>query len=79
MAVCCKAVRPPVNSKAMAKKDWVAPQAIFLSAGGFKSPLEVIIPKTKVAESAEVMKKIKRRINAVKERKLPIGKWLNIK
>lgn len=52
---------PPDKIRAKAIMAKRMPQKIFLSFGGSKLPSEVIIARTKVAEFAEVTKKVNNR------------------
>lgn len=54
--VFCKAVNPFTESKITAIVDWIKPQISFTLFGGVNEPFVDCIPRTKVAESAEVMK-----------------------
>ena len=51
-------LRPPDQSKTAAATDWTIPQANFTEFEGFKLPFVVKVPKTNVAESAEVIKNV---------------------
>lgn len=57
MAVCI-AFNPPDSIKTTADADKKNPQTTFTIFGGFKLPLVVCIPKTNVAESADVTKNV---------------------
>ena len=72
------ATSPPLKSSTMAINDNIAPQMIFILLSGFKSPCRENIPITKVAESAEVTKKVIIRIVATKEAIFPKGKWASV-
>lgn len=54
--VFCKAVSPLTDNKITAMTDKVIPQASFTLFGGVIEPFVDNIPRTNVAESAEVMK-----------------------
>ena len=58
--------------------DWMTPQMIFTLFGGVNEPYVDCMPNTKVAESAEVMKKHAIRITAITEIMNDIGIELNI-
>lgn len=49
---------PPVYNRTAAIADCIRPQVIFTVVGGDMDPFVVCIPKTKVAESAGVMKNV---------------------
>lgn len=68
------ATRPPLNSSTIAIIDKMVPQIIFILISGFRSPFRENIPMTKVAESAEVTKKVIIRMVAIKEITLPMGR-----
>lgn len=54
----CRAFNPPDHSRINAAADTRIPHTIFVVFGGFKLPLVVCIPRTNVAESAEVIKNV---------------------
>src|SRR5699024_5131018 len=54
--VFCKAVKPLTESKMTAIVDWIKPQMSLTLFGGVNEPFVDCIPRTKVAESADVMK-----------------------
>ena len=54
----CRASKPPASRREVANKDWTKPHRIFLLLEGFRSPSEVNIPSIKVAEFADVIKKV---------------------
>lgn len=54
----CKAVSPPDQSRTNAAADTRIPHTILVMFGGFRLPFVVCIPRTKVAESAEVIKNV---------------------
>ena len=54
--VFCKAVSPLTESKISAMVDWITPQMSFTLFGGVNEPFVDCIPRTNVAESADVMK-----------------------
>lgn len=58
IAIVCNPWRPPLSNRIMAIADWRTPQMILILFLGLRSPLEESIPRTKVAESAEVIKKV---------------------
>lgn len=63
----CRAWRPPERSRAVAKSAWTIPQISCFCDDGFKSPCEESIPSTKVAEFAEVIKKVPSRTTVISE------------
>lgn len=54
--VFCKAVSPLTDSKIIAIDDWIIPQTSLTTLGGVKDPFVDCMPRTNVAESADVMK-----------------------
>ena len=54
--VFCNAVSPLTDNKITAIVDWMMPQMSFTLFGGVNEPFVDCIPRTNVAESAEVMK-----------------------
>ncbi len=58
IAAVCKASKPPTYNKIEAKAAKTIPQIILMRFGGFKLPCVVNIPKTNVAESADVIKNV---------------------
>ena len=54
--VFCKAVSPLTDSKMSAIDDWIIPQTSLTMLGGVKDPFVDCIPRTNVAESADVIK-----------------------
>ena len=73
MELVCRAFKPPANIRAKAIKAWRTPHITFVLMSGFKSPFLDIIPRTKVAESADVMKKVQRRTTVTMEMMWPKG------
>ena len=59
MVAVCTAFRPPAISNAKAMAETNTPQMILVRFFGFTSPSVLMVANTKVAESPEVMKKIK--------------------
>lgn len=59
------------DQKAIAIAAWIAPQRIFLAEVGFMSPSEEGMPRTKVPEFAEVMKKVSSSTRATTHRAKP--------
>lgn len=74
--ILCNASRPPENSRTAAADDWIIPQPILIPVGGSILPRVVIMPSTKVAESAEVTKNIIKRTMDSKESTDPRDIWL---
>src|SRR5699024_11621914 len=72
--VFCYGVSPPTCMKISAIADWAKPSAVFTEFGGDKEPLVDCIPKTNVAESAEVMKKIIRSKSAIMDKGIDKGR-----
>ena len=54
--VFCKAVSPLTESKMSAIVDWIIPQVSLTVFGGVNEPFVDCMPRTNVAESADVMK-----------------------
>ena len=54
----CRAVKPSADNKITAIEDCAIPQTTFTIFDGFKEPFVVCIPRTNVAESADVIKKV---------------------
>ena len=63
----------PDRIKANATTAIRIPQNIFLLFCGFRFPSEVSMDSTKVAESAEVMKKIISKTMAINDKTIPNG------
>lgn len=76
IAIVLTASSPPANRKTTADPAVISPHVILRFHDGFDLPLLLSIPNTNVAESAEVIKKIKisKRANILK--KLPSGNSL---
>ena len=55
----CRAFNPPVNRRTLEMAAINTPHTIFTLLRGFRAPLEVILAIIYVAESAEVMRKVK--------------------
>ncbi len=55
----CMPCRPPVPNKIAEIAAKMIPKINVTKKGGFKFPFVVCIPRTKVAESAEVTKNVK--------------------
>src|SRR5699024_9895743 len=71
-------VSPPANNSTYAIAANASPQTIFINPDGFNVPYAVCIPKTKVAESAEVIKNEAINANAIIDSINPNGNSLNI-
>ncbi len=73
----CRAVNPPCHNKTAAVPDCTTPQTTFTLISGFRLPFVVCIPKTNVAESADVMKNVL--INRISKTDIivDIGKFSN--
>lgn len=56
MITFCSASKPPTYRRMIAMADWITPQIIFKLFGGVSEPCDDCMPRTNVAESAEVMK-----------------------
>lgn len=56
MIVFCKAVSPLTDSNISAMVDWITPHVSLTLLGGVSDPLVDCIPRTNVAESADVIK-----------------------
>jgi len=54
--------------------DWRMPQMILTRLDGSREPSELSIPRTKVAESADVMKKVMIKIRATTASIVPQGR-----
>src|SRR4051794_12475238 len=76
--VFCKAVRPLTDSRISAMVDWMTPQMSFTLFGGVNEPFVDCIPRTKVAESAEVTKNDTISKIAKTDMMIDIGITLNI-
>ena len=63
----CNASNPPENNRDVAKRDCTNPHNIFLPLLGFKSPSDVSIPKTNVAELADVIKNVTSKTTVIKD------------
>ena len=72
--VFCNASNPLTDNNMIAITDNVIPQANFTLFGGVRDPLVDCIPRTKVAESAEVMKK--EPINNTAKTEIPVEKGI---
>lgn len=69
----CKASNPPAINRAVANKDCTNPHNNFLLLDGSKSPSEVNIPKTNVAELADVIKKVHSNTIVTRDNMVPSG------
>ena len=58
IAAVCNASNPPIYNSVEAIAARTIPQIILIRFGGFKLPCVVNIPKTNVAESADVIKNV---------------------
>lgn len=58
MEAVCSAPSPPCQSKTAAVPDCTTPHTNLIFVLGFKFPYVVCIPKTNVAESADVIKNV---------------------
>ena len=58
IAPVCRPFNPPDHSKTAAATDWMTPHVNLIELGGFRFPWVVKVPRTKVAESAEVIKNV---------------------
>ncbi|EQB88704.1 hypothetical protein M918_23635 [Clostridium sp. BL8] len=58
IAIACNPCKPPESKSPTANNASTSPQSTFFLFEGFKLPFEVNIAKTKVAESAEVIKNV---------------------
>ena len=76
--VFCKAVSPFTDSNMSAIVDWISPHTSFTGFDGVNEPCVDCMPNTKVAESAEVMKKHAIKITAETERNKDQGIVPNI-
>ena len=70
------AFKPPATNSMAAIEEQTSPQKIFNPVLGSRLPPEVIMPTTKVAESAEVMKKMETMIMEIRDRKALMLKLL---
>lgn len=70
----CNDCKPPVQSKIAAITDWIIPHVNLTELAGFKLPFVVCIPRTNVAESADVTKNVQIRIIAIPANNEPNGK-----
>src|SRR5699024_7194638 len=76
IAIFCNALNPlfpPEKSNTNAIKAWAKPQIIFIVTDGFNDPNVVCIPKTNVAESADVTKNVTININVIIDSTNPNG------
>ena len=71
MEMGCTGFKPPAIRRPIAIAAWMAPQRIFLAEVGFMSPSEESMPRTKVPEFAEVMKKVSSSTRATTHRAKP--------
>jgi len=69
----CRGRRPPARSSTVASKDCTSPQIIFFLFDGLRSPPEVNIPRTNVAEFADVTKNVQSKTNVIAESIEPSG------
>lgn len=65
MDAVCSPFNPPLTSSTTAIEDCRTPRVSFTLFEGLLSPLDDSIPRTKVAESAEVIKKVMIKIVAI--------------
>ncbi len=72
----CKAVKPSADNKITAIEDCAIPQTTFTMFDGFREPPVVCIPRTNVAESADVIKKVLIKITATIDNTIDIGNSL---
>lgn len=63
----CNASNPPDKSRAAANRASTTPHKNFLLLLGFRSPLEVNIPSTKVAELDDVIKNVVNKTIVIKD------------
>ena len=68
---------PPANNSTKAISACATPQVTLTRLLGFNDPNVVCIPNTNVAESAEVTKKEAISNNAMIDKTIPNGIWLN--
>ena len=73
MSMFCKALNPSADNKITAISDCETPQMILIIFGGCIEPSVVCIPKTNVAESADVMKNVLISITATIDNTIDIG------
>ena len=76
--VFCKAVSPLTDNRITAIVDWMIPQVSLTLFGGVNEPFVDCIPRTNVAESADVMKNEAIKKIAKTDMKSDIGITLNI-
>ncbi len=73
MAPVWRPLSPPDQSRMAAERDWIAPQVNLTRLEGFRLPLVVNVPRTNVAESAEVIKNVPMRNMAMRDMAVPAG------
>lgn len=73
----CKDPSPPAKSRMTAMVDCAIPHVSFTAFAGSSDPLEVCMPSTNVAESAEVIKKVEMSNTATIDNNMPSGNSLN--
>ena len=71
MANLCNISNPPSIINTIANNACIIPHTILLEFFGFKSPLEVNMPSTYMAELADVIKKVNNKSIAIIENKNP--------
>lgn len=76
--VFCKAVSPLTDNRMKAIVDWMVPQVSLTLFGGVNEPFVDCMPRTNVAESADVMKNEAIKKIAKTDMKSDIGITLNI-
>lgn len=65
----CNGLSPPANNNnAIAKRDCTRPQITFFLFEGFKSPFDVNIANTNVAEFADVIKNVHNNIRVIPDK-----------
>ena len=74
----CNAVNPFADSRMIATADWATPHVNLTTLGGLSDPYVVCMPRTNVAESADVMKKMAMRMIAIIDSNIDIGSSLKM-
>ena len=71
IAPICKPFNPPDHNKTVAATNWMTPHVNLIELGGFRFPWVVKVPRTKVAESAEMIKKVANKKIAITDDHIP--------
>ena len=73
MEAVCNACSPPDQSKTTAVNDWIMPHVNLIQFGGLRFPCVLSVPRTNVAESADVIKKVAIKTMAMSDMNAPRG------